>query len=178
MTPPLSSFADMHAHSSTGPRILTSVEPGQSLTGAYGEAWYSVGIHPWSTDTHVPESTWEALREALTDPRVIAVGECGLDRRRGGAPEVQEAVFMRQARMAEAARLPLIIHCVGRYGRLMELKKALTPSQRWIIHGFTGKAELARQLLAAGFDISLGPRSRQEIAALIPPGRCFTESDA
>lgn len=176
--PDLHSFDDIHAHTATGPRILTSTEPAQERDGAEGQAWYSVGIHPWSTAATVSDDTWRRLEEALADPRVIAVGECGLDKLRGGEPEVQEAVFRRQATLTERHRLPLIIHCVGRYGRLMELKKELAPQMPWIIHGFTGKAELARQLVAAGFGISLGPRSPEALRDVIPPENLYKETDS
>ena len=128
------------------------------------------------TSLEAPD-TWCLLEEALADPRVIAVGEAGLDRHRGGTPAVQEEVFRRQALLAEKYRMPLIIHCVGRYGRLMELKKELVPAQPWIIHGFTGKPELARQLVAAGFGISLGHRSAPTLREIIPAEHRFEETD-
>lgn len=171
-------FSDIHAHSRTGRDILTSVEPGQPLKGSAGEVWYSVGIHPWSTSAPLSADVWRQLEESLADPRVIAVGECGLDKKRGGDATVQEEVFRRQAALAEKHHMPLIIHCVGRYGRLMELKRELAPSQLWIIHGFTGKAELARQLVAAGFAISLDPRSDSALAAIVPPDRLYKETDS
>ncbi len=177
MPPDLHSFDDIHAHSTTGPHVLTSVEPCQPREGSLGQAWYSVGIHPWNTDSEIAPDTWCLLEEALADPRVIAVGEAGLDRHRGGTPAVQEEVFRRQALLAEQYRMPLIIHCVGRYGRLMELKKELVPAQPWIIHGFTGKPELARQLVAAGFGISLGQRSAPTLREIIPAEHRFEETD-
>lgn len=177
-TPDLHSFTDIHAHSSVGPHILTSVEAGTPLQGKPSEAWYSVGIHPWSTAEPVSDSTWQALESALDDPRVIAVGECGLDRNRGGDAQTQEDIFIRQALLAERHAMPLIVHCVGRYGRLIDLRHLLKPAQPWIVHGFTGKPELARQLLAAGFSISLGPRSPLYPENLIPTSHLFHESDS
>lgn len=71
----------------------------------------------------------------------------------------------------------MIIHCVRRYGRIMALRKELNARQRWIIHGFRGKPELARQLLAAGFDISIGTKFNPEVPGAVPSGHLFHETD-
>lgn len=175
--PPLEEFTDIHSHNRRGPRILTSIEPGDEINSAPGEAWYSVGIHPWSTAEAVEGATWKELERLVADPRVIAIGEAGLDALRGGDEATQEAIFRRQAALSEKMKLPLIIHCVKRYGRIMELRKELQPRQRWIIHGFRGKPELARQLIAAGFDISLGEKYNPATAEVIPREHLFRESD-
>ena len=80
-------------------------------------------------------------------------------------------------KLAEETRKPLIIHCVGRYGLLTDLHRELRPTQPWIIHGFTGKPELARQLVAEGFFFSLRPDSPVRQYGVIPENRLFTESD-
>lgn len=173
----LGRFDDIHTHGRTGPGMITSVEPGEDMVGLPGAAWYSVGIHPWSTATEPGDDVFRQLEAALRDERVVAVGECGLDALRGGSAACQEAVFRRQAELAERAGLPVIIHCVRRFGRLMELRRELRPEQPWIIHGFRGKRELARQLLAAGFDLSAGPGAPPWLEEAVPPGRLFRESD-
>ena len=177
MTLPLSSFEDIHTHGRIGPRMITCIEPSEEISGEYGSAWYSVGIHPWHTDRAVTDEEWKHLETKISDPRVVAVGEIGLDALRGGSTEVQEDVFVRQCRMAEKVGKPVIVHCVRRYGRLLELHRQLAPSQKWIVHGFTGKPELARQLLAEGLDISFGERFNAESAAVVPPERMHFETD-
>lgn len=176
-TPPLSYFDDVHTHGSTGPRVLTSITPGEQLRGDYGQAWYSVGIHPWHTTDEIPAEAWEKLEKLALDPRVAAIGEAGLDALRGGEAGVQEEVFIRQAELAEQLGKPLIIHCVRRYGRLMELHREFAPHQPWMVHGFTGKPELARQLLAAGFEISFGERANPASVAITPPASHHFETD-
>lgn len=174
----LHDFSDIHTHGRTGPDIITSVEPIQGMDGEYGHAWYSVGIHPWSTAAPVPESEFELLEQMIADPRTVAVGECGFDRNRGGSQDYQRGVFLRHVALSEKYRKPLVIHCVGRYGLLMDLHRQLHPSQLWIAHGFTGKPELARQLAAAGIALSVGARSRPEISAVVPSALLFHESDS
>ena len=173
----LDSFADIHTHGPAGENVVKSVEPAEGLQGEVGQAWYSVGIHPWSTSEEINESTIASLEEMASDPRVVAIGEAGLDKNRGGSQAYQEKIFRLHAALAEKVEKPLVIHCVGRYGRIMELRRELSPSVRWIIHGFTGKPELVRQLLAAGFDISLGRRANPDVEAVVPPSRLFHETD-
>lgn len=176
MKPDIHDFADIHTHGRTGPDMVCSIEPGTPMSGDYGSVWYSAGIHPWSTVKEIPEDSFKLLEAMASDPRVVAIGEAGLDALRGGPAERQEAVFMRQAALAEKAEKPLVIHCVRRYGRLMELHKAFRPQQLWIVHGFRGKPELARQLAAAGIGISLG-EARLDIEAVVPAGLLFRETD-
>ncbi len=176
-TPPLSAFKDIHTHGRTSPDIICSVEPSEGLSGQYGTAWFSVGIHPWSTVERVHTATWDALEKLAADSRVVAIGEAGLDKHRGGSQAYQEEVFLRHVELSEKLHKPLIIHCVGRYGRMLELRQKLRPTQLWIIHGFSGKPELARQLVAAGFGISLGHKADPAVAAIVPPNRLFHETD-
>lgn len=176
-TPPLSYFDDVHTHGSTGPRVLTSITPDEQLRGDYGQAWYSVGIHPWHTTDEIPAEAWEKLEKLALDPRVAAIGEAGLDALRGGEPAVQEDIFLRQAALAESVGKPLIIHCVRRYGRLMELHRSFAPRQLWMVHGFTGKPQLARQLLAEGIEISFGERANPASVAVVPEASRHFETD-
>lgn len=178
ITPPrLEDLADIHTHGRTGPDMMTNIEPWDEILTEAGEAWYSVGIHPWSTEEEIGDDVWRELERMARDPRVLAIGEAGLDALRGGEEALQEAIFRRQASLSEEVGKPLIIHCVRRYGRIMELRRELAPKQRWIIHGFRGKPELARQLVAAGFDISLGKKHNPAVAAAVPPGHLFHETD-
>ena len=172
MTPAPEYFHDIHIHGATGPRMLTSVSPDADIATQPGEAWYSVGIHPWDTVAEPTPECWARLEELASDPRVAAIGECGLDALRGGSREMQEAIFRRHVELAERVGKFMIIHCVRRYGRLMELRRELRPSQRWIVHGFRGKPELARQLAAAGIEISLAKGT-----PLIPSVHSFSETD-
>lgn len=176
MKPAPDSFDDIHSHSLRGPRTITSVEPGQDMPGEYGRVWYSVGFHPWNTgDKTLADKAIESIDTLADDPRVVAVGEAGLDALRGAAADEQERVFLAQARIAERHRLPLIVHCVRRYGRLMELHRQMRPSSLWIVHGFRGKAELARQLTRQGIAISL--RQPRPDLATLPQGMVFHDSD-
>ena len=141
------------------------------------DATYSVGIHPWWTAA----ADWEDLKEGLLlwaeHPQVQRIGECGLDKLQGAAIEVQEHVFLMHVTLSERLQKPLTIHCVKAFDRLLALRKQLCPTQRWAIHGFRGKPELAQQLLAAGFDLSFGAHYNEAAYALCPPTRRYRETD-
>ena len=117
------------------------------------------------------------LAEQASDPRVDAIGEAGLDALRGGDILYQEETFKKQVEISEQLGKPMIIHCVRAFDRLLRLRKELRPSQLWIVHGFRGKPELARQLVDAGCAISLGKKFNPDVRAIVPPQLLFRESD-
>lgn len=139
--------------------------------------WYSVGIHPWSLRGDIPQEVWERLQAAVTHPQVLAIGEAGLDKLTDASMALQETVFIRQAKMADAAGKPLIVHLVKATDALLRLKKELKPRVPWIIHGFRGKAQLAEELLRHGFYLSFGAKFQAEAVRTVPLSRLFIETD-
>ncbi len=112
------------------------------------------------------------------DNRVVAIGEAGFDRMRGGDPACQAAVFDFQARLARRVGKPLIIHCVRAYDMLLAAARRHCPDPgMWIVHGFRKKPELARQLLDAGIDLSMRAEHIERYPD-IPRERIHTETDA
>lgn len=89
MIPDLRSFSDIHTHSHKGPDIITSVEPDKDITDEYGTAWYSVGIHPWSTTSPIDSSIISRLKNLAHDRRVVAIGEAGFDKNAGEQPSIR-----------------------------------------------------------------------------------------
>ncbi len=137
---------------------------------------YSMGIHPWHTDSLPPD--WkQRLDRAARQPGVVAIGEAGLDRLRGADLDTQLRVLERHVALSEELQLPLILHVVKAFNEIIALRRRLRPQQRWIIHGFRGKPQLARQLLDHGFDISLGEHFNPDTAAIIPSDRLHFETD-
>lgn len=137
---------------------------------------YSAGIHPWWTDEDTAPLL-AGMERLLAHPSVVAVGECGFDRLRGGSLANQQAAFESQIALAERFALPVTIHCVRAFDLLLKCAKTLRPSTRWTIHGFRGRPALARQLLEAGFDLSYGLRLNPESLRLTPPSRRRFETD-
>ena len=141
------------------------------------DATYSVGVHPWWTAEVCLDVLIEGVRFWTLHPQVVRIGECGLDKLKGGAIDVQERVFIEQVELSERLKKPLTIHCVKAFDCLLGLRKQLRPTQCWVIHGFRGKPELAQQLLAAGCDLSFGTLYNEAAFNLCPPDRRYRETD-
>ena len=124
---------------------------------------FSVGLHPWDISEDW-EDMLKTVRKEATQHRVWAIGECGLDKLRGASFDLQLKAFYAQISIAEEVRKPMVIHCVKAFNELLAIRKEMeTESQcrnrqimPWVIHGFRGKPELAKQLMAKGLLLSLG----------------------
>ena len=144
--------------------------------------YYSIGIHPLYIDENRLESDFQILEQKLELPKCLALGECGLDKRAETSFEVQQSVFERQLAFAEKHRKPLVIHCVAAFQELIEIKKKLKISVPMIIHGFSKKVELAKQLIDNGFYVSFGKNllrnpELESVFKSIPNDRFFLETD-
>ncbi len=163
---------DIHTHS-LRKNAIVNITPDEDITDGY---FFSCGIHPWIADK-ATSHLWQRLEQHLTDKRVIAVGETGLDALRGPSLNIQENVFLRHIAFSEHFDKPLIIHCVKCWHKLLELKKELCPRQKWIIHGFRGGPQLATQLIKAGMEISFGPKFNPATPAIISADKLHVETD-
>jgi len=180
MTHPLDIYSDIHSHDRsqalTGHTVV-NIEPGEAMLPS---GTYSVGIHPWATERPVSLEMLRHLVKAAHDPRVVAIGEAGFDRMRGGDMAVQAALFDFQARLAKRVGKPLIIHCVRAYDLLLAAARRQHPMPgTWIVHGFNRNAILGRQLLEAGIDLSMPAERRHSPRyATLPAHRIHTETDS
>lgn len=135
----------------------------------------SYGIHPWYIYDVLEQL--EELRTSVSNAGVVAIGEAGLDKLAEASMEVQLEVFSRQARLAEEVGKPLIIHCVKAWPELIAVRKAVSPHMPWIVHGFRGNGELAKQLVRQGFFLSFGSRFNPEALQAAWSGTVFAETD-
>ena len=132
------------------------------------------------------DSHLQFLRERLSQGPAVAIGEIGLDTRKGLAgAEVQEAFFTAQLELADELELPVILHCVQAHGRMAQLLKARGKLPfGGMVHGFTGSWEVAQDYLSVGLSLSFGglvtrPNSKKahDTARRIPLERLLIESD-
>ena len=156
--------------------INLSLEEAERIYSSKELGYFSCGIHPWVAN-ECNEEKHSALEKFLSDNRFIAVGECGLDKNSQSSMELQTYVFTKQILLSEKMQKPLIIHCVGCFNELLELKKHFKPLQQWIIHGFRGKPQLAKQLIKAGCGISFGEHFNIESLKITPVECLFIETD-
>ena len=143
----------------------------------------SIGIHPWFIDRQPIEQSLQRLQSLCKPANVIAIGECGLDKCIQTDLGLQIEVFSRQIDLAERLSKPVIVHCVRAFNELLQLHKQLRPAQPWIVHGFVGKAPLARKIVSHGLYVSFGKalldQHSQAGRALqaIPLEKVFLETD-
>lgn len=180
--------------------ISTTMEefPGvQALATQYDNLWASVGVHPDSEDVHEPSV--DELLAAARLPKVVAIGETGLDyyqmeQRKGGRSvadlDWQRERFRTHIRAARQAQLPLVIHTRAASADTLAILKeegedGSAGSAGGVFHCFTETAEVARAALDLGFYISLSgiltfksARDLQEVAAWIPDDRLLIETDS
>ena len=164
-------------------------EWGQVIGTAEREAdvWASVGIHPHEADGH-SDMGEGALLEAAAHPKVIAIGETGLDYYYDHSDrDTQKALFRRHISVARETGLPLIVHTReaedDTYAIMAEeMEKGAYPA---LIHCFTASADFGRKVLELGLTISLSgivtfknAKDLQAIAAQLPEDRILVETDA
>ena len=141
-------------------------------------ALYAAGVHPWATaDEADARVQLQGLPRLLAHPQVVMLGECGLDRLRGGAEAFQIEIFEAQIALAEHLRLPVTLHVVRAWDALLRLHRSLRPTTQWTVHGFRGKPALARQLLDAGIDWSFGAQYNHESYSLTNTERRHRERE-
>jgi TatD DNase family protein len=149
----------------------------------YDFIYATIGVHPHDASKAQPE-TFDRLRELASNPKVLAIGEIGLDYHYDFSPrDVQRAVFERQLDLAAEAGKPIVIHTREAWEDTMAILKG-----RWsgggIMHCFTGDEQQARQALDLGFHLSFGgvltfPKAEptRQAARLAPADRILVETD-
>ncbi len=151
------------------------------------DVWASVGIHPHEADAHA-DLGGTVLLEAAEHPRVIAIGETGLDYYYDHSDrQTQQDLFRTHIAVARETGLPLIVHTRDAEADTLailtdEREKGAYPA---LIHCFTASADFARSVLDLGLTISLSgivtfknAKDLQDIAAWIPEDRLLVETDA
>ena len=151
------------------------------------DVWATVGVHPHEADAH-PDLGAAALVEAADHPRVIAIGECGLDYYYDKSDRTaQRDRFEAHIDAARQSGLPLVVHTREAESDTAEILGAAVRQGgvTGVLHCFTGSAELARKGLDLGFLISLSgivtfknAADLQEIARWLPNDQMLVETDS
>ena len=151
------------------------------------DVWASVGIHPHNADDH-PDLTREELLEATRNPRVIGIGETGLDYYYDHSDrDEQQRLFRMHIDVARETGLPVIIHTRDAEDDTLailrdEMGKGAFPA---LIHCFTASAEFGDAVLELGLSISISgivtfknAKDLQEVAKTVPQDRLLVETDS
>ncbi len=155
------------------------------IVDAHPEIYTTIGCSPHDARHFGPQGE-KVLEEAASHPRLLAVGEIGLDYHYNlSPPEVQREVFRRQIRVARKLELPLIIHHREAEQDLVAiLDEEKSAEVSLILHSFTASGDLALAALGRGFFISFSgiltfknATPLREVAGSIPLGRLLVETD-
>ena len=156
------------------------------LAASYAGVYAAVGVHP-SDVNGVNERTIKDIARLTAEPKVVAVGEIGLDYYREGAPrKSQRRWFREQIRLAVDVGKPIIVHCRDSADDIYEI---LEEEKAWraggVIHCFTGDDEQARKFLGIDFHLGAGgaitfSRSEElrEVFERVPVERVLLETDS
>ncbi|MBS2967254.1 TatD family hydrolase [Metabacillus sp. KIGAM252] len=155
------------------------------LTNQYEFIYAAVGWHPVDAiDMKDEDLAW--IKELASHPKVVAIGEMGLDYHWDKSPkEVQKEVFRKQIALAKEVKLPIIIHNRDATADVVEiLREEGAEEVGGIMHCFTGSAEVAKECMDMNFYISFGgpvtfknAKKPKEVAAEIPLDRLLIETD-
>jgi len=145
--------------------------------------YYSVGFHPYNVGKVDEEETLNRVRRAVEHPRVLAIGEIGLDKSIEASLDDQQRIFEKQVEIAQTAKLPVILHVVRSFNELLVFMKKHQPGVPMIIHGYNGSVQMASDLVEAGFLISFGQAITGEHSKIVealqvvPLEKMFLETD-
>lgn len=172
---------------------LETCESAIQLAKRYTGVFVAVGIHPNSTANFQP-SQLDQLRDwATTEPKVIAIGEIGLDYHwKLSPPEKQVEAFQAQLQLARELALPVIIHnreaSTDTVAILREWQSTTPPPLHehiGVLHSFSASQDIADQVLELGFHLGFtGPITYKnadelrQIAVRVPHNRLLIETDA
>ena len=139
----------------------------------------SAGIHPWQLKEDFTLQI-NQLTKLASCKSVIAIGECGLDRIKGPAIEIQIDAFRAQIALANRVNKPMILHLVKTYSDILAFAHLMKIP--WIVHGFKGNSIEAENLIKKGARLSFGPRllineAMQALFTSIPLEFIYLETD-
>lgn len=167
---------DIHTHHSA-PQPITVVSAASLEFTPLENQLYSIGIHPWESDKLPSAEEWEAFEKMASQPFIAAIGECGVDKLKGGPLYKQLIIFKKQVDISEKLKKPIIIHDVKAHDVITGLKRDYKPTQKWLVHGLRAKPTVAKMLTDAGIYVSFGEKFNIESPAVIPAHMLLAETD-
>jgi TatD DNase family protein len=154
------------------------------LAERHEQTYATVGMHPHDAKD-LTDETLHIFRKLVNHPKVIALGEMGLDYYRDFSPHpIQKMAFEQQLDLAEELNLPIVIHNREAYHDILPILQARYGKVCGVMHCFSGDIAIMRQSLDLGFYIGIGgpvtyrkSDALQEVARKIPADRLLVETD-
>lgn len=176
------------AHVSSVITVGTDLDDSQKcidMAGRHVQVFCTVGIHPHEAASAPPDAA-RALAQLIDRPRVVAVGETGLDYHYDfSPPKTQQAIFHEQLALAEQVQLPVVIHCREAFDDALAILAEHPRVPGVVFHCFTDSAHYAKAVLERGYMLSVTgivtfARSSElrAIARIVPDDRLMVETDS
>jgi TatD DNase family protein len=162
-----------------------TIRRAMELTEQYDMIYAAVGWHPVDA-IDMTDDDLEWIKELASHPKVVAIGEMGLDYYWDKSPkDIQKEVFRKQIQLAKEVQLPIIIHNRDATEDVVKILQEENASEvGGIMHCFTGSLEVAKQCIDMNFYLSFGgpvtfknAKKPKEVAKEIPIDRLLIETD-
>lgn len=133
----------------------------QRMALGFDAVYACLGLHPWFIDGLTSDALDQldaaivSWRSAGLSDRLVAIGECGLDRLRGDFNR-QQLFFEGHIHLAKTHALPLVVHAVRAHGEVLQSLKRHDFKGRVLVHGFSGNLQQVKQYAAAGIYLGVG----------------------
>jgi len=172
--------------------VHSCVEPSefrqiQSLAHRFSELYYAVGVHPLDVDKWTSETESQMLSMAKSDPKIVAVGETGLDFFKANNRDQQMQVFWSHLQIAQQLQLPVIIHCREAATPMVQLLAKFWQDHgpvSGVMHCWSGTPAETQHFLDLGFYVSFSGIATfknatqvHESARIVPCDRILVETD-
>ena len=159
----------------------------QAIAQRYPEVSMAVGLHPLDMDKWTDSTADDIARLAASEPKVVAIGEMGLDFFKADDRAIQKQAFTAQLEVAQSLDLPVIIHCRDAADDMAALLDAFIASNgpvKGVMHCWTGSPEETQRFLDMGFFVSFSGivtfKSAAQVKAsaqMVPCDRILVETD-
>lgn len=156
-----------------------------AAANAHPDLYAAVAVHPTEIDG-LTDDDYAELERLARDPRVVAVGETGLDYYWDRTePAAQQEHFRRHIALAKAVGKPLMIHDREAHADVLRILREEGAPDQVVFHAFSGDADMARECVAAGYVLSFpgvvtfkNAPALREAAAVVPAHLLLVETDA
>lgn len=177
-------YIDIHTHGNEQfENVLSVINLSLPSEEIHDGSFFSAGWHPWNVDRANLMEIKSSILKVIGHEKLIALGECGLDRVSASQWNKQLEVFHLHLQLAKEYNKPMIVHNVKAGSDLLNIFKKENFKGKIILHGFSGNDQMARQFMNYNTWFSFGkllfnPGSKLSgVIKYIPHERLFLESD-
>ena len=180
-------YIDIHTHGNMPDdeqhiSVVSMFAQDYQQASTFDKKYFSIGLHPWHVNDVNINDILPSIEQTVQSPYCLGIGEIGLDHVSTVPLDKQIIAFEKQLLLAQQLELPVILHNVKSLTEITQLLKKVKFNQPVIFHGFTGKIEMAYQILEYGntflsFGKSIHHSNTSLSLDLIPINRIFFETD-